>query len=140
MTTATGETRKKAINTDDIAKAEVFGKDWLKAKAAKAKAEADMKQAATQLETFAKKNRSAFGDLGTLKVGNVKLKFVNAGKVKTNEDFVATEFAEDFPELVNISISVAALKGYLVNDELADEIAACGVEYTTEEKFSVEKA
>jgi|GEM_PF-7111888 len=140
MTTAAAQQKKKAIDTNAFALAEENAKAWLRLKLKKAEIDSEMKLRAESLETFARNNRSAFGDMGTLKVGPTKLKFVNAGKIKTSPDFDALDFATNYPELVNISVSVASMKGYLIDEEKAEDMQAQGVEYITEEKFSVEKA
>lgn len=110
----TTQTKKKRSTSHKVAK-EYFA-DYIKAKKAKAKLDARMKDAKAYLEAYADDETDNFDEKGNLEMNGGYLHLATKTEVVGCETFDISEFMKDFPELVDHKFKTAAIKAILKSE------------------------
>lgn len=119
---------------------EVIGERWLKAKAAKEVADAELKEAESLVKTYAEANADKlFVENNTAKVGGLKISVVNETKLKVPVDLNVENFYRRFPSACKLEIQKGIIKTLAMDASVKDDLDRFGVEISTEEKITVAK-
>lgn len=120
---------------------EVLGERWLKAKAAKEVAEAELKEAESLVKTYAEAHAATlFTESNTAKVAGLKISVVNETKLNVPKDLNVGNFYNRFPSACKLEIQKVVIKTLALDTQLNEDLKRFGVEITTEDKITIAKA
>lgn len=99
--------------------------------------EAGLKETQAELIEIGERNKESFNADGNLMFEKGYLHIANNTVILTKKKFDLAVFAQEKPDLIDITLKVSPIKKAFLDNDMRKELAALGVSVTTEQKVQV---